>query len=159
MADQHRLFLRVLPGGAKCWQFGYRFDGKQQSLSLGTYPVLSLAQARETNMEARRKLRAGINPAKEKQEQKRLAQGTTFYDVTIENLLNKRESRDWSGFRQRSPNISNDRGGISMCQAAREIGCGQPAVHELVFRGLLRKSAGNGCAKWVDARSVDEFRY
>lgn len=81
LPDQHGLFLRVLPNGTKCWQYGYRFGGKQQLLSLRTYPEVTLAAAREAHMEARRKLAAGINPAAEKQAQRRTTQGTTFEDV------------------------------------------------------------------------------
>jgi integrase len=82
LADQHGLFLRVLENGTKCWQYGFRFEGKQRLLSLGTYPAITLAAAREAHMDARRKVMAGINPAVEKQAQKRVAQGNTFKDVS-----------------------------------------------------------------------------
>lgn len=82
ISDGHGLYVQVQPNGTKLWHYGYRFERKQRVLSLGTYPELTLAAARETHMEARRKLAAGINPAAEKQAQKRTVQGTTFADVS-----------------------------------------------------------------------------
>ena len=81
LPDQHGLYLRVLVNGTKCWQYGYRFGGKQRLLSLGSYPTVTLAGARDAHMEARRKLAAGIDPAAEKKAERRTAQGDTFEDV------------------------------------------------------------------------------
>jgi integrase len=82
MSDGHGLYVQVQPNGTKLWHYGYRFEGKQRLLSIGTYPTVTLAAAREAHMEARRKLTAGINPAADKQAQKRTTEGTTFEDVT-----------------------------------------------------------------------------
>lgn len=49
-------------GWGKWWRFKYRFDGKEKSISFGTYPDTSLAQAREKRDEARKQLAAGIDP-------------------------------------------------------------------------------------------------
>jgi len=82
MSDGHGLYLQVQPNGTKLWHYGFRFEGRQRLLSIGRYPWVTLATAREAHMEARRKLAAGINPAAEKQAQRRTAQGTTFADVS-----------------------------------------------------------------------------
>jgi integrase len=82
MSDGHGLYLQVQLNGTKLWHYGFRFEGRQRLLSIGTYPTVSLAVAREAHMEARRKIAAGINPAAEKQVQKRTGQGTTFEDVS-----------------------------------------------------------------------------
>jgi hypothetical protein len=39
------MFL-IHPNGGKYWQLAYRFAGKQKTLALGTYPEISLADAR-----------------------------------------------------------------------------------------------------------------
>ncbi len=65
---------------------------------------------------------------------------------------------DWRLLRGTRPNLSNSEGGISMSQAAREIGCDFAAIPNLVLQGLLQQSPGNGCARWVYAASVDSFR-
>jgi len=44
--DTDGLFLLVSPSGGKWWRFKYRLDGKEKLISLGTYPEVSLAQAR-----------------------------------------------------------------------------------------------------------------
>lgn len=54
--DEAGLFIQVTPAGGKWWRFKYRFDGKEKLLSLGTYPEISLADARERRDEARKLL-------------------------------------------------------------------------------------------------------
>lgn len=62
LADEKSLSLLVQPEGGKWWRFRYRFDGKAKMLSLGTYPDVSLKDAREKRDEARKMLAAGIDP-------------------------------------------------------------------------------------------------
>lgn len=63
--DDKGLFLLVKPtssGWGKWWRFKYRFDGKEKQLSLGTYPEVSLGQAREKRDEARKLIAAMVDP-------------------------------------------------------------------------------------------------
>lgn len=60
--DGDGLFLLVTPGGGKWWRFKYRFEGKEKLLSLGTYPEVSLADAREKRDAARKQVAAGVDP-------------------------------------------------------------------------------------------------
>lgn len=60
--DGGGLFLLVNPSGAKWWRLKYRFEGKEKLLSLGVYPDVGLADARERRDETRRQLTAGIDP-------------------------------------------------------------------------------------------------
>jgi hypothetical protein len=76
----------------------------------------------------------------------------------LKSLLQTRSLPEWRVLRGSSCNLSNQHGGISMCQAAREIGCDQPTVRLLVKEGMLRRCFGNGCAMWVSTESVDTFR-
>lgn len=62
LADGGGMYLEVAPSGGKWWRIKYRIDGKEQRLSLGTYPEVSLKTARERREEARKLLAAGINP-------------------------------------------------------------------------------------------------
>jgi integrase len=57
------LALRVSYGGRKAFVFMYRYGAKVRRLSLGTYPAVSLAEAREVWKEARRDLERGRDPA------------------------------------------------------------------------------------------------
>jgi hypothetical protein len=58
-ADQ----VRILLPPPYYSRFKYRFDGKEKSLSLGTYPEISLADARQRRDEARKQVAHGIDPA------------------------------------------------------------------------------------------------
>lgn len=84
-ADSGGLYLEVQPSGAKHWRWKYRFAGKEKRLALGTYPAVTLAQARRARDEARDLLKAGTDPVQEKKDAKlarRLAVGTTFEAVS-----------------------------------------------------------------------------
>jgi integrase len=61
--DSAGLFLLVTPSGGKWWRFKYRFAGKEKLLSLGTYPDVSLKDARERRDQERKKLADKIDPA------------------------------------------------------------------------------------------------
>jgi integrase len=54
--DEAGLFIQVTPSGGKWWRFKYRFDGKEKLLSLGTFPDVSLAEARGKRDDARKLL-------------------------------------------------------------------------------------------------------
>lgn len=72
-ADGKGLSLQIEPNGSKGWRFRYRFEGKAKMLSLGTYPKVSLSEARKKRDEAQELLAAGINPSDSRKE-KKLAQ-------------------------------------------------------------------------------------
>ena len=57
--DEGWLFLLVKPSGSKLWQMGYRFAGKEKTLSIGAYPDISLKDAREARDNEKRVLLAG----------------------------------------------------------------------------------------------------
>ena len=61
--DQNGLFLFVTPSGTKSWRVKYRFQGKEKLLTLGTYPLLSLKEAREACAAAKKALMQGVDPA------------------------------------------------------------------------------------------------
>jgi hypothetical protein len=71
LADEKGLFLLINPTGSKCWRFKYRFNAKEKLLSLGIYPDLSLADARDKRDEARKLLAKEIDPGLAKQTAKR----------------------------------------------------------------------------------------
>ncbi|MDH2243429.1 Arm DNA-binding domain-containing protein [Pseudomonas sp. GD03855] len=57
------LFLEVTPNGSKLWRLKYRFGGKENKISLGAFPSVSLEQARKARDEARATIQAGIDPS------------------------------------------------------------------------------------------------
>ena len=70
MFDSNGLFLLVSPSGGKWWRFKYRFGGKEKLLSLGTYPEISLAEARERRDAARKLVANGVDPSQVRKAQK-----------------------------------------------------------------------------------------
>jgi integrase len=70
-ADGHGLCFVVSPAGGRWWEYRYRFEGKPRILSLGQYPVVSLREAREKHLAARKRLSEGFDPAAEKRERKK----------------------------------------------------------------------------------------
>ena len=71
MADGGGMFMLVQPNGGKWWRLKYRFGGKEKLLSFGTYPELSLSDARTRREEARKLLANGTDPGAVKQAQKK----------------------------------------------------------------------------------------
>ncbi len=63
LADERGLFILVRPAGGKLWRFKYRIGGKEKLLSFGTYPEVSLADAREKRDQARKVIAAGGDPS------------------------------------------------------------------------------------------------
>lgn len=70
LADTHGLYLLVKPNGGRLWRWKYRFDGKEKLMALGTYPELSLAEARERHATGRKQLVNGIDPMAERKAEK-----------------------------------------------------------------------------------------
>ncbi|MFH5924593.1 tyrosine-type recombinase/integrase [Roseomonas xinghualingensis] len=66
LADGGGLHLQVMPSGSKLWHYRYQLAGKEKTLSIGTYPDVTLAQAREARDDARRLVREGRDPSTEK---------------------------------------------------------------------------------------------
>lgn len=64
--DGGGLFLAVSPAGTKSWRLKFRYAGKEKLLTLGQYPVVSLKEARERAMDAKKILSAGKDPSVER---------------------------------------------------------------------------------------------
>jgi integrase len=73
IADGDGLFLLVSPSGSKYWRMRYFFGGKEKLLALGVYPDVSLAEARERRIQARKVLANGNDPSDAKKAAKRIA--------------------------------------------------------------------------------------
>ena len=95
--DAKGLLAIVRPTGGKLWRFKYRFQGKEQQLSLGTYPEVSLKDAREGCDAARKVLAEGKDPGVEKKRDavaKAVSAANTFKLVAEEFIAKQqREGR------------------------------------------------------------------
>jgi integrase len=78
VSDDGGLSLDVLPSGKMSWLFRYRQGGKQERVTLGQYPALSLKAARAARDEKATQVANGKSPAaEEKQKRSGLATNPT----------------------------------------------------------------------------------
>lgn len=88
--DSDGLYMIVTPAGGKWWRFKYVFGSREKSLSLGTYPAISLKLARKKRDEARELIAQGIDPASERKAAKNekkileVETGNTFEKIALE---------------------------------------------------------------------------
>lgn len=93
IADAAGLCIEVRPDGGRSWRYRYRFAGTARMLSLGTYPQVSLAEARRRRDEARNVLQSGRDPSSERKADKlrvKLSVENTFGAIAMEWLEQQR---------------------------------------------------------------------
>ena len=70
MIDGRGLYLLVRTSGSRIWKYDYRINLRRGTFTIGRYPEVSLSEAREAHINARRLVSKGINPTSEKHSQK-----------------------------------------------------------------------------------------
>lgn len=70
LTDGGGLYVAVSPSGKKSWRYQYALDGKRPEVTIGGYPEIGVAEARERHAEYRAMVEKGIDPAQRKQEDK-----------------------------------------------------------------------------------------
>lgn len=81
VTDRDGMYVLVIPSGAKTFRLDYRLNGRRETLTIGRYGPggLSLAEARERCLAAKKEVAEGRSPAQEKQRAKRrIVLGETF---------------------------------------------------------------------------------
>jgi len=66
LTDGGGLYLLVTTKSGKYWRYDYRFANKRKTLSIGTYPEVSLANARKFHQLAREQLAQDVDPSEVK---------------------------------------------------------------------------------------------
>ncbi|WP_138738798.1 integrase domain-containing protein [Pseudomonas sp. FSL W7-0098] len=86
LVDGDGLQMRVRINGSKLWNFNYYHPvtKKRINMGLGTYPELSLAQARKMTIEARELLATGIDPKEQRDNLKQAKKAETEH--TFQNV-------------------------------------------------------------------------
>jgi integrase len=89
LSDGDGLQLRIKPNGSKLWLFDYRrpYTNKRTCLSFGSFPELSLAEARGKRKEARELLAKDIDPKEHREESNRLSE--VAHSNTLKNIATK----------------------------------------------------------------------
>jgi integrase len=88
--DGGGLYLEISPSGGKWWRLKYRHGGKEKRVSLGVYPGVGLADARERRDAARKLLAGGKDPSAERKAEKREAKGRAANSFEV-------VAREWYG--------------------------------------------------------------
>ncbi|QOP42473.1 DUF4102 domain-containing protein [Sulfurimonas sediminis] len=95
--DGGGLYLSISPKGGKWWRMKYMFEKKEHRIALGTYPNVSLREARKQRDTLKEKIVIGIDPAAEKKERKKQIKQNeekkqnTFKKVALEKLQRQLE--------------------------------------------------------------------
>jgi integrase len=97
LSDGGGLYLLVNPNGSRYWRLKYRYAGKEKLLSIGVFPDVTLAEARDKRNEAKRLLAAGDDPSVVKQAEKEartLAVNNSFELLALE--WHEHKKANWS---------------------------------------------------------------
>jgi integrase len=89
--DGGGLYFVAEPSRSSWWRFDYRSNGKQKTLSLGSYPEISLANARQLREEFRAKVANGIDPGQQRKAQRIAKHGLDSFEVI---------AREWWEFKK-----------------------------------------------------------
>ncbi|EFB1638981.1 DUF4102 domain-containing protein [Escherichia coli] len=94
VSDSHGLYLRVKPDGSRHWYLKYRISGKESRIALGTYPAISLSDARQQREGIRKMLALNINPV----QQRAAVRGSRTPEKVFKNvaLAWHKSNRKWS---------------------------------------------------------------
>lgn len=94
LLDADRLYIEVRPTGAKFWRLKYVLNGKESSMSLGEYPSVTLADARQLKDEVRAKLAKGIDPVDSRKKERQAMQGkvANTFDIVAKEYFEQRLS-------------------------------------------------------------------
>lgn len=89
LVDGNGLALRIKPNGSKLWVFNYfrPYTKKRTSLSFGSYPTISLAEARTKRDEARALLANEIDPKEHRDETSRLNEAA--HNNTLQHIASQ----------------------------------------------------------------------
>lgn len=108
-ADSDGLYLQVATGGTKTWIYRYQIQGRRREYGIGSLAKFTLSQARNERNKLRLKVKAGIDPLAEKQEniaaadraKKEAATKTMTFEVCAEKFITIMEAQ-WSNRKHRN---------------------------------------------------------
>ena len=179
-SDGEGLQLWVRFTGVKSWISAYRWQGKQQTLTIGKYPNTSIAQARQLNTGIKQLLIDGINPKQRKKDNKLKQDGSKLFDTIAQRWHDERKehiaptthSRDYSQYqRDIKPYIGNnlldtitppdilaigkaieERGATDMARRAiRQVG---QIFKQAIREGLITSNPANDLTEALQPRKV-----
>ncbi|WP_296405938.1 integrase arm-type DNA-binding domain-containing protein [Psychrobacter sp.] len=121
-SDGNNLRLWVRHTGTKTWVSDYKFNNKRQSLTIGTYPNITLAEARQRNLEIKEMLEQGIDPRTKKKEKEAQQDGSLLFDTIAQR---------WHA--ERKPHIAKTTYSRDYSQYERDI---KPAIGQMLITDI-----------------------
>jgi integrase len=95
--DGDGLHLHVRPNGVAAWVLRYRLHDRQRDYGLGSYPAISLAEARALARDAKSLVAQGIDPATHRREAKAQAileaSGERTFQAIAEQMISAKKSQ------------------------------------------------------------------
>lgn len=157
--DGGGLHLEVTPTGSRIWRMKFRqSNGRENKLTFGPYPEITLQEAREKRLDARRLMLAGVDPATHRDDARRVAaarRANTFEKIAREWHANKVPT--WSDRTAKAM--------ITRLEADIFPGIGDTPIEEIKHRDViaaLRKIEDRGAveiAKRLKAVCAQIFSY
>lgn len=98
LADGGGMYLEVTPTGSKLWRMKFRqANGSESRLAFGSYPEVSLQEARAKRLDARKLIAKNIDPAKDREEKKRAANtlASNTFEVIAREWHKKKAESAW----------------------------------------------------------------
>jgi integrase len=155
LADGRGLHLHVAPSGHRSWRYRFRIKGREQLLTLGSWPDISIADARRGRDRAVDQLARGIDPRKHKGSVCQIAQIPNFGDA----------ARAWHA--HMAPSWSTLHADEVLASLKRDVfpvlaGVALDAITRPDILQLLRRIEARGCletARRLRQRVSAVFRY
>lgn len=79
--DVDGLYIIIRPNGSKWWRFKYQMGNKEKLLSFGTYPEITLKDARERRDQARKLVANGIDPSDARKAKRESDSGANSFEA------------------------------------------------------------------------------
>jgi len=112
--DGAGLYLLISKAGGKSWKLKYHFNNKEQLLTLGAYPSVTLFEARKLRDENKQLIVNGINPnqlkkeKKEQQQQEAIKSQNTFKNIALERLEKIKDDISEPHYKRSYNSLKND---------------------------------------------------
>lgn len=99
LADTHRLYLLVTTAGGKYWKWNYRLDGTDCTYTIGSFPAIGLAEARERRSTLSKLVDQGIHPSDHEKElrQKTKAEKLDTFHANADKWI-EASKKNWSPY-------------------------------------------------------------
>lgn len=103
LSDGLGLSLQINPNKTKYWRFRFQFEGKAKLMSFGTYPDVSLVDARVRREEERKKIAKGTNPITKNQQTGE--GGSMVFEAVVKKFLQQLEPKVSEAHYKRSKSL------------------------------------------------------